>query len=71
MNEFNKDLTPEETEAAYLERATRYIVNSSYYYLAELSLADLEAAKRVFSDMMDNLTPAAEGSKSRFDIKYI
>lgn len=64
-------LTPEETKAAYLERAIRYFVNSTYYYLADLSCIDLEAAKRVFSDMMENMEPRVEGSKSHFDIKFI
>ena len=69
--EHYKDLTPEETQAAYLERATRYLVNCAYYYLADLSCVDLEAAKRVFADMLENMTPAAEGSKSKFEIRTI
>ena len=43
--EHYKDLTPEEAQAAYLERATRYLVNSVYCSLAELSSIDVEAAK--------------------------
>lgn len=69
--EHYKGLTPEETKAAYLERAIRYLVNSAYYYLADLSCIDLEAAKKVFSDMLENMTPNEDGSNSRFDIHAI
>lgn len=66
-----KGLTPEETKAAYLERAIRYLINSALYYLGDLSCIDLEAAKEVFSDMLDVMTPDEEGSKTKYSIHSI
>ena len=69
--ERSKGLSAEEAQAAYLERATRYIANTTYLFLHNLSLLDLDAAKAVFSDMKDNTTPEGNNALSNYDIKFL
>lgn len=54
--ELDKDLTPEEARAAEFDRAIRYIINTGYYYIAELAQIDPDAAGIMLSDILDSIT---------------
>ena len=69
--EIYKDLEPEEAEAARLDRAARYILNSGFYYIAKLAEVDQDAARELLSDLLESVSPKTETGKSEFNIYAI